>query len=223
MRFLKILARWLFVICITLFCLSFAINCEFSTAWFYQYGFQKYNVSQTTGFSEEELNTIADKFVEYFNSSEPKIRIMVEDWDALPVFNEQETLHFKDVKDLVLLDRLIMLGSLGIILLGTIWWQRRDWPALSGSLLTGGIFTVALLLLLVLGTNINFDWLFLQFHLLSFSNDFWYSRGYMTMLFPQGFWYDMALFTVLITTAVATVFGAAGYALMRFTRKRNGN
>jgi integral membrane protein (TIGR01906 family) len=194
---------------------------EFSTAWFYNYGFQKYRVDQTTGFSEEELSKIADEFVGYFNSSEPKINSSVEGWDSSPLFDEWETIHFQDVKNLVVLDRRIMLGSLGVILLGIIWWQRRDWSALGRSLLTGGILTAVLLLLAVVGVTLNFDWLFLQFHLFSFSNNFWYSNGYMTTLFPQDFWYDMAMFTVLITTALAAVFGAAGYALMRFTGKKN--
>ena len=228
MKLLTTLVRWIFILCIPLFCLSLAMDREFSTVWFYNYGFQKYSVDQTTGLSEEELSTIADEFVGYFNSSELKIHSSVtkiysydEGWDSLPLFNERETIHFQDVKNLVVLDRRIMLGSLGVILLGIIWWQRREWSALGRSLITGGILTASLLLLLVLGVSTDFDWLFLQFHLLSFSNDFWYSNGYMTKLFPQDFWYDMAMFTVLITTALAAVFGAAGYALMRFTSKKN--
>lgn len=219
MKFLKTIARWIFIFSIPLFCLSFAVNREFSMTWFYTRGFEQHNVSLETGLSEEDLVKVADDFVEYFNSSQERIRITFGDWE-LPLFTENEATHFQDVKNLVIFDRRVMLGSLGVILLGVIWWQRRDWHTLGKSLLAGGILTAVLLVLFMVGAGANFDWLFLQFHRLSFSNNFWYSDGYMTMLFPQGFWYDMAMFTILITAATAAVIGGAGYALMRFTRKK---
>ena len=219
MKYLKIIVRWMFILAVPLFCLSFTIDREFSTAWFYSRGFQQHEVAEYTGFSDGELNNIADKFVEYFNSSEPLINI-VRASDMAPLFNETETLHFQDVKNLVILDRRIMYGSLCVILLGVIWWRKNDWHILGRSLLTGGILTAALLLLMMVGAAIDFDWLFLQFHLLSFTNDYWYSNGYMTRLFPQGFWFDMAMFTVFITTVVATVFGGIGYTIMRLTHRK---
>ena len=220
MKFLKIIARWIFILSIPLFCLSFTIDREFSTAWFYTYGFGKHNVEMYTGFSEGELDRVANEFVDYFNSSEPRIDISVSNWAGDPLFDQTEVLHFQDVKNLVILDRRIMYGSLGVVLLGIIWWQRRDWHRLGRSLLTGGILTAVILLLAMVGIAANFDWLFLQFHLLSFTNNYWYSQGYMTRLFPQEFWFDMAMFTVFITTMVATAFGAVGYIIIRLTRKR---
>lgn len=163
---------------------------------------------------------VADKFVEYFNSSQARIRIYFGEWE-LPLFNENEVNHFQDVKGLVIFDNRLLLGSLGILLLGIIWWQRRDWQILGKSLLTGGIVTAVMLIVLMVGAGTNFDWLFLQFHLISFSNNFWYSNGYMTLLFPQGFWYDMAMFTILITAVTAALIGGAGYALMRFAAKKD--
>jgi uncharacterized membrane protein len=138
----------------------------------------------------------------------------------MPLFNHNEVLHFQDVKGLVIFNNRLMLGSLGILLFGIIWWQRRDWMSLGKSFLTGGIVTAVMLIVLMVGAGTNFDWLFLQFHLLSFSNNFWYSNGYMTMLFPQGFWYDMAMFTILITSTTAALIGGAGYALMHFMKKK---
>jgi integral membrane protein (TIGR01906 family) len=220
LKFLKINARWIFVLSIPLFCLTFAIEQEFSIPWFYNYGFHKHGVSQSTGLTEDELAKVANQFTDYFNNSQEKIRIMIYDWD-LPMFNENEVLHFQDVKGLVILDRRIMLGSLCVLLLGIIWWQRQNWAALGRSLIAGGVLTASILLLLVLGVSINFDWLFLQFHLLSFSNNYWYSRGYMTMLFPQGFWYDMAFFTILLTIAGAVLFGVLGYGVIKLARRFN--
>ena len=68
------------------------------------------------------------------------------------------------------------------------------------------------MLALGLGTLLGFDQLFLQFHLLSFTNDFWQldpTRDYLIMLFPGGVWYDATLFCVLTTVGMAVILGGA--------------
>ena len=67
---------------------------------------------------------------------------------------------------------------------------------------------------------IDFNWLFTQFHLLSFSNDFWLldpATDYLIMLFPEGFWYDTFLFCALAIAAGAVILGGVGgwYLLSR--------
>ena len=67
---------------------------------------------------------------------------------------------------------------------------------------------------------LNFDQLFLQFHLLSFANELWQldpTRDYLIMLFPRSFWYDAAVLCAAITAALAVVLGGAagGYLWAR--------
>jgi hypothetical protein len=83
----------------------------------------------------------------------------------------------------------------------------------------GGGLTLALVLGLGLAAVIDFDWLFLRFHLLSFSNDYWSSSGYMPLLFPADFWYDMARFTGLIVGGLGLVLGGLGFGWLRFSRR----
>jgi uncharacterized membrane protein len=59
----------------------------------------------------------------------------------------------------------------------------------------------------------------LQFHLLSFSNQFWQlnpAKDYLIMLFPGGFWSDAALFCALATVGLAVILGgvAGGYLIL---------
>jgi integral membrane protein (TIGR01906 family) len=79
------------------------------------------------------------------------------------------------------------------------------------------------MLALGLGMLLGFDQLFLQFHLISFTNEFWQldpSKDYLIMLFPQGFWYDATLFCTLATVIGAVVLsGAAGVYLVRTKRQ----
>jgi integral membrane protein (TIGR01906 family) len=74
------------------------------------------------------------------------------------------------------------------------------------SLVGGGGLTLLLVLAMGLGALFDFDWLFWQFHLISFANDFWLldpTRDYLVMLFPQGFWYDVTLFCALAAAICA--------------------
>ena len=79
------------------------------------------------------------------------------------------------------------------------------------------------MLALGLGMLLNFDRLFLRFHLLSFTNKLWIldpARDYLIMLFPQGFWYDAAIFCVLATVAGAIVVGGVGGGYLLLSRSK---
>ena len=64
-----------------------------------------------------------------------------------------------------------------------------------------------------IGTLLDFSSLFLQFHLISFTNELWIldpARDYLIRLFPHGFWFDAALFCVLVSMAGAVISGGVG-------------
>ena len=109
-----------------------------------------------------------------------------------------------------------VLGYAGFCLLRQ---KRRYWRQLAWGVVGGGIATLALMLALGLGTLFGFEQLFLQFHLISFSNPFWQldpTRDYLIMLFPEGFWYEATLFCALATAFGAVLLGGvAGVYLHR--------
>ena len=72
------------------------------------------------------------------------------------------------------------------------------------------------MLMLVMGMVIAFDFdqFFLEFHLLSFANDFWQlnpATDYLIMLFPQGFWFDATMCVAIGTAAGAIILGGVGW------------
>jgi integral membrane protein (TIGR01906 family) len=76
------------------------------------------------------------------------------------------------------------------------------------------------MLALGLGMLADFDWLFRQFHFLSFTNDLWMldpTRDYLIMLFPGGFWFDALLFCALATVTGAVVLGIIGWVSLKKT------
>ena len=229
LKFLTVLAKWLFILCLPILFITASIAGAANCRPLYEYGFNKYNVSQTTGLAESELQKAANRLVSYFNSNEEYISLTVsKDGKSFPLFNEREVGHLKDVKGLFWLDYWVLLGTLGYVLgyaVIYLFWRKERRPLAQG-LVGGSVFTIALVLVLGLGALFSFDQLFLQFHLISFTNDLWLldpSRDYLIMLFPRGFWYDATLFCALATVIGTTVLGgaSAGYLIISKTRPQS--
>ncbi|MFC1913729.1 TIGR01906 family membrane protein [Chloroflexota bacterium] len=226
MKFLTVLAKWVFILCLPPLLLTASIAGAVNSNWLYEYGFEKYNVSQTTGLSESELEKAAGGLIGYFNSDEEYISVTVtKDGKPFQLFNEREVGHLKDVKELFRLDYWVMLGAFiyasGYSTIYLFW--RKERRPLAQGLAGGSILTLALTLVLGLGALFSFDQLFLQFHLISFANDLWLldpTRDYLIMLFPGGFWYDTTLFCALATVVGAMVTGgvSVGYLITYKTR-----
>ncbi len=215
MRVFHEVTKWLFFLCLPLLLISASTGGAANSLALYRYGFDKFGVSQTTGLSEAELEKTARGLIHYFNSSEEYINLtVVKNGRTFTLFNEREVIHLKDVKGLFRLGYWIFLGSLlyALAYAGFLLWLReRRW--LARGLLVGSGLTLGLMLVLGLSAMLNFDQFFLQFHLLSFSNEFWQldpGQDYLIMLFPRGFWYDATLICAAATATGAAILGGVG-------------
>lgn len=224
-KVLGIIARWLFILCIPFLLLTASLGWALNSHWLYNYGFEKYSLVETPELAELDLEEIADGIIGYFNSSEEYLSITVTvDGQSRPLFTEEETIHFKDVKALVRLDYCVLGGTLAYTLAYAavcLFWQRkRHWRTLARGLVWGSGLTLAGMLVLGVGTLAGFDQLFLNFHFLFFSNEFWSAQGYMLRLFTGEFFYDATLFCALICAGLALILGGVGGGYLFFSRKR---
>ncbi len=218
MKIISTAAKWLFILGMPILLLSGSIAAAINSAWWYEYEFEKNGISQVTGLSPTELDKAATGLISYFNSGEEYISLTVtKDGQPFQLFNEREIVHLKDVKALFWLDYRLLAGTLAYALIyaGFALWRRTK-PQLASGLAWGSGLTLALMLALGVGALFDFDQLFIQFHLLSFSNDFWQldpARDYLIMLVPQGFWYDTFFFIAVGTAAMAVALGGVGWYL----------
>ncbi|MFC1915410.1 TIGR01906 family membrane protein [Chloroflexota bacterium] len=223
MKILGIVTRWLFILCLPLLLLTASLCAAVNSLPLYKYGFEKYNVSQTTGLDKANLTFLAEDLTQYFNSDAQYISVTVEkDGKPFTLFNQREVAHLRDVKVLIRLDYRVLLGTLiyALSYAGVSLW-RRNRRQLGGELVWGSGLTLALMIVLGVGALFNFDRLFLQFHLLSFTNELWMldpAKDYLIMLFPRGFWYDATLFCALATAVGAVILGGVGYLMLRRCR-----
>ena len=225
MKILGTTARCLFILCLPLLLLTASIGGAVNSLSLYKYGFEKYNVSQTTGLADVELEKAATGLIGYFNSDEEHISLtVIKDGQPFVLFNQREVAHLKDVKGLFRLDYWVLLGTLIYTLayVGVSLW-RKDRRQLAWGLIGGGGLTLGLIVALGLGALLSFDQLFRQFHLLSFTNELWLldpTKDYLIMLFPRGFWYDATLFCALATGIGAVVLGGVGVLIYSSTSSR---
>lgn len=98
---------------------------------------------------------------------------------------------------------------------------RKESRQLAKEALYGAGLTLLLMVLLGIGTLLDFDRLFLQFHLLSFANEFWMldpTKDYLIMLVPRGFWFDAVLFVVLVALAGAVSLSTVSWVYLKKSR-----
>jgi len=231
LKILVIAAKWVFILCLPILLLTASTGWAVNSQWLYEYGFEQYNVSRTTGIAEVGLEKAATGLISYFNWGEEYISLtVIKDGETFELFNQREVAHLKDVKGLIRLDYWVLLGTLIYALayagVSLFWRREKYWQRLAWGMISGSGITLASMLAIGLGILLNFDQLFYQFHLLSFTNELWQldpTRDYLIMLFPGGFWYDAAIFCALATVGLAIILGgvAGGYLLLTRSRVKS--
>ncbi len=227
MKMLFNISRWLFILAIPVFLLTGSIAVAFNSQWLYEYGFEKYDVAETTGLSKPELQKAAAGLIRYFNSGDEYISLtVVKNNQPMVLFNQREIIHLKDVKGLVRLDykALYVSGAYSafFVLVLLLWRGSQQRRNLAWATLGGSFFTLGLIGVLGLMALVDFNTFFVQFHLLSFSNDFWLldpSTDYLIMLFPEGFWHDATFIIAGATIATALLIGVLAAWYLRRTRR----
>ena len=218
----------LFVMAVPLFLVTNSVTWAINEQRLYHYGFNKYDISRVTGIDNEGLVVAAREIRAYFNSTSEPIDIRAEIYgEERALFNQREVLHMRDVKHLIwgvygvsLATAVYILGFVGV---GFFIYRRLFTAKLMGYLLWGGSLTLAFVVAVGLAALVGFDSLFLLFHQLSFSNDFWKldpSRDYLVMMFPQGFWFDATLFVALVTVGQAVVLSGIAGSYMALQRRK---
>jgi len=218
LRFLVTLGIGLFILCIPFFLITTNLRWAFNEIRLYEYGFNKYMVSEKTGFSDEELLDVAQGLIHYFNTGNSG--------EEFEIFNEREVAHLEDVRSLIALCYCVQQATLVYLVIfalaGFIWQRKRFVPPLIRMMVAGSILTIALLAFMGITALADFDWLFTTFHHLFFSGDSWILSGYLPQIFTWGFFYDAALFIIGAVVVEALVIGGLGGFFICSWRKTRG-
>jgi integral membrane protein (TIGR01906 family) len=221
MNIIKKIAVALFVLVLPLLLFTTSISTAVNSVWLYKYGFARYGISEVTGITSTELDKAAHGLIDYWNNGHVEIDVTItKDGQPFTLFNAREVGHLIDVKALIRLGYKCLLGSFIYALLfaalALFWW--KDKRLLATGLVWGSGFSLLIIVIVGVASLVDFQWLFWQFHLLSFTNDLWLldpSTDYLIMLFPEGFWFDAALIVVALMALLALVLGFAGWRIRK--------
>lgn len=192
--------------------LSTVIRIEMNSAGLYCRGFETYSVSQVTGIDGVELEPIPSHLIRYFNGLENSAQMQIpkSDGTILTLFHDYELVHLDDVRKLFALNSMVQsLGLLALVLLlafaMTSGARELKQGALAGLRLGGSIALFGLVAFGVLFAT-QFNTMFVGFHMLAFTNEFWLldpRTDYLVMLFPTGFWEDVFFMAGALTGLLA--------------------
>ena len=223
LKYIQIVARWLFILCLPLFLLTGFIAVAINSQWLYEHSFNTYGVEETTGIEKTELEKAATQIIRYFNSPEEYLSVtVIKDGVDFVLFNEKEIVHMKDVKALVKLDYHVLLGTglfMFLYIAVNIFSRRREfYRPLASAIFNGSGITIGLILILGIIAVADFNTFFTAFHLISFANDFWLlnpNTDYLIMLFPGGFWFDCVIYIAIAIAVSALIIASVSRWFMK--------
>jgi len=224
MKIARGIVFWLFVFCLPVLIVTSVMRWAVNEIRLYEYGFEKYRIDEVTGIDVLQLKKVAQHLIDYFNLKVDSVQVLVtKQGQQFVLFNEREIVHLEDVRNLVQLDyhvQLVVLALMFACIL--VFWLgfREGWRVPARGLFWGSVVTLGLMSFLALWAIIGFERLFILFHLVSFSNEYWIldpTRDYLIMLFPGGFFYDAALLIFGVVMLKALVVGGASFAALKLT------
>lgn len=228
MRYLRSLALFLFVVALPVTLVATNVRFAADEGRLYEYGFDKYDVEARTGFPREEISRVGQELRRYFNNDEETVHILVEDGGReVSFFNDRETAHLRDVKDLFQIT--FRVQELGIVYVFTyvvgvfIWAREGSLRRLATQVLAGSLVAIAVILALGAVALLGFDRAFEEFHLIAFNNDLWRldpRTDHLIQMFPEDFWFDASMLVGLLTLAEAAVLALASGLYLGLTRRR---
>jgi len=224
LKIIKPVTYWLFIICLPLLFLTSTVRLGVNSTHTYEYGFDKYGISEVTKIDKTQLSGIARRLIDYFNSKAETPQI-----EELKLFQEHELVHLEDVKKLFQLDYRIQMVSLAYLIIYVLLfllWGKGCWQDLAKGIRRGCALTLVLIATLSIASVFNFDQLFIQFHYLVFGDPSfspWIldpSKDYLIRLFPPPFWQDIAMLGGIAIAVEALLLGGAAWAIPFICQRR---
>lgn len=136
--------------------------------------------------------------------------------DGIPLFNERELGHMRDVK--TLLNQTLLAWGLLVILfigLGVYAWLGKWFKVYFLAFWRGGWITIGLIVFIMISVAVGFNQLFNLFHEVFFPGDTWIFpwSDSLIRLFPPRFWQDAFIGVGLLTSLFAVVSAYIGRLL----------
>lgn len=184
----------------------------------------KYHVAQNVGMTEEGIDHLFDRMLDYLSDRADTFDVTVEkDGVTQKAFSEKEILHMVDVKALFDAADIALVASLSFALaiLAFLMVTHAGRVVYRSFFIGGGIF-LSLAAVLAGAVAINFDDSFILFHKIFFTNDFWmldYSTDLLMNIVPESYSFDVIVRTLWLFAVAFGLLGIGSTFGILLTRK----
>lgn len=216
----------IFAIAVPAFLLLANVEYVTKSDWLYSYNWWRNDIPNRTSLPVSELDSGADQIKDYFTNDEELLDLRVTfRGEEVSLYKEREVLHMVDVKGLMqgVFNAVRITGGIALLiaLAGAIYFGRQFWAILLTTLRWSALGSGIVLGVLAIAVLIDFDFVFRQFHFLSFANDLWLLNpftDFLIIMFPQQFFFEATLFIAVFAVAQFAVLMYAVYLI----KKRSG-
>ena len=178
--------------------------------WIYEFNWDRNNISYRSNLTNNELGQVSDQIKDYFKNDDEKISINIERNKSINLFNQREIDHMVDVKNLIKFTLLFERISLVIIFFTLIISSYiNGFKEIQRNLIQiiykSFIIWSGIILLIILGMVINFNYTFTLFHKIFFRNDLWIldpRNDYLLIMFPERFFLEICIIILLLFTLI---------------------
>ena len=178
--------------------------------WIYEFNWDRNNISYRSNLTNNELDQVSDQIKDYFKNDDEKITINIERNKSINLFNQREIDHMVDVKNLIKFTLLFERISLVIIFFTLIISSytnglREIQRVLIQIIYKSFIIWSGIILLIISGMVINFNYTFTLFQKIFFRNDLWIldpRNDYLLIMFPERFFLEICIIILLLFTLI---------------------
>jgi integral membrane protein (TIGR01906 family) len=195
---------------------------------FYEQEYQANGQAEKIGMSEEDLMKSTDALLDYLQGKKDDIQVeAVMNGHSVEVFNERETLHMADVKELLdnaVKARDILLWGGAVILAAAIASAKREKLAVLKDAYKYSVSAIgAFIAVLGCWAAVDFYDFWVDFHYLFFDNTLFFldpNTSIMINMFPENFFFDLVFRIILIVIIIIAVLGGGIHWLSVLKRRR---
>ncbi len=195
---------------ICIFILSFSTVTTLNHRDLYYADAEKYQVHETVGLTLDEVKENYDVLIDY-NSLLGGGELVFPDF----YMSEGGEIHFEEVRAIFVGIQIMAIITFFVLILGFgIKIKNHEYKFL----LYGSVATVVIPLVLGIAVAINWEWAFVTFHEIAFSNDYWIfdpNLDPVIMILPSEFFMHCAIMIVTIALVLSAVCAFLFYVLKR--------
>jgi len=167
MKIIRNIVYWLLILCLPILIITTNIALGVTSMGIYDYGLNKYPITQVTGIDYDELRKVYRHLTDFYNLKVDSPQVTVsKGGEKIDIFNERELIHLEDIKDLIQLDYTVQRTALIVLVIGAIvlfLLLKERWQLLIKAFFWGSVLTLGIMIALILWSLFGFEQLFLLF------------------------------------------------------------